>query len=97
MMLHEDAEGLIHDLPRIIDRVFALEGVVLYVCDRDQFFASTSDLPMSIRVSLHAMTQGPNPRWSCRALYRECADAGFAAGGALGWRRRGFREKLPQP
>jgi len=87
MMLHEDAEGLIHDLPRIIDRVFALEGVVLYVCDRDQFFASTSDLPMSIRVSLHAMTQGPNPTlvlpggFTANALM-----LGLRPVGALGWR-----------
>ncbi len=45
MMLHEDAAGLIRDLPRLIDRIFALDGVVLYVCDQDQFYASTSDLP----------------------------------------------------
>jgi uncharacterized protein YigA (DUF484 family) len=61
MMLHEDAAGLIRDLPRLIDRIFALDGVVLYVCDQDQFYASTADLPMSMQASLRAMTQGQNP------------------------------------
>ncbi len=61
LMLYEDAEGLIRDLPRIIDRIFTLDGVVLYVVDRDQFYASTSELPMSIRASLRAMTEGSNP------------------------------------
>ncbi|MDR3739762.1 MAG: ATP-binding protein [Terracidiphilus sp.] len=61
LMLYEDAEGLIRDLPRLIDRIFSLNGVVLYVCDRDQFYSSTSELPMSIQASLRAMTQGPNP------------------------------------
>ena len=52
MMLYEDAAGLIRDLPRMIDRIFALDGVVLYVRDQDQFYASTSELPMSIQASL---------------------------------------------
>jgi K+-sensing histidine kinase KdpD len=46
MMLQEDAAGLIRDLPRMIGRIFALDGVVLYVRDHDQFYASTSELPM---------------------------------------------------
>ena len=45
MMLYEDAEGLIRDLPRLINRIFALDGVVLYVCDQDQFYASAAELP----------------------------------------------------
>ncbi len=61
MMLHEDAAGLIRDLPRIIARIFALDGVVLYVCDEDQFYSSTADLPMSIQASLRAMAESQNP------------------------------------
>jgi two-component system sensor histidine kinase KdpD len=61
MMLQGDAAGLIHDLPRMIARIFALDGVVLYVRDQDQFYTSTDDLPMSIQASLKAMTQGENP------------------------------------
>ncbi len=92
MMLHEDAEGLIRDLPRVINRIFALDGVVLYVRDQDQFYASTADLPMSIRPSLVAMTQGQNPTlvipggFTVRTLM-----LGLRPVGALGWRpgRRG--------
>ena len=61
MMLQEDAAGLIRDLPRLIACTFALDGVVLYVRDQDQFYTSTDDLPMSILASLRAMAQGQNP------------------------------------
>jgi two-component system sensor histidine kinase KdpD len=61
MMLAEDAAGLVRDLPGIIARIFALDGVVLYVRDEDQLYTSTSDLPMSIQASLRAMALGENP------------------------------------
>jgi two-component system sensor histidine kinase KdpD len=61
MMLQEDAAGLIHDLPHLIGRIFELDGVVLYVRDLDEFYTSTSELPMSILASLRAMTLGQNP------------------------------------
>jgi two-component system sensor histidine kinase KdpD len=61
LMLYEDADGLIRDLPRLIDRIFSLDGVVLYVYERDQFHSSTSKFPLSIEASLRAMAQGPNP------------------------------------
>jgi len=61
VMLHEDAAGLISDLPQMIARIFALDGVVLYVRDQDRFYSSTADLPISIQPSLRAMTEGQNP------------------------------------
>jgi hypothetical protein len=57
-------QGLIHDLPRLIDRIFALDGVVLYVCDQDLFYGSTADVPASVQASLRAMTLGQNPTLS---------------------------------
>jgi two-component system sensor histidine kinase KdpD len=60
MMLHEDAAGLIRELPLLIARIFALDGVVLYVRDQDGVFTSTADLPESIRASMRAMTEGEN-------------------------------------
>ena len=36
LMLHDDADGLIRDLPRLIERIFSLDGVVFYVCDPDE-------------------------------------------------------------
>jgi two-component system sensor histidine kinase KdpD len=61
MMLQEDAAKLVHDLPGLIARIFALDAVVLYVCDQDQFYGSTADLPVSLQASLRAMTQSQNP------------------------------------
>lgn len=58
LMLHDDSTGLMSQLPRVIARIFSLDGVVLYVREQDQFFSSTSELPMSIRASLSALTQG---------------------------------------
>jgi hypothetical protein len=48
MMLFEDAEKLIRDLPGLIDRIFALDGVVLYVCDHDRFILRPASCPASI-------------------------------------------------
>ena len=87
MMLHEDATGLIGDLPRLIERIFALDGVVLYARDHDQFYATTGNLPMSIHSSLRAMAQGQNPtlvvpgEFTAKALM-----LGLRPVGALGWR-----------
>jgi two-component system sensor histidine kinase KdpD len=87
MMLHEDAAGLIRDLPRLIDRIFALDGVVLYVRDQDQFYASTAELPMSIQASLRAMTQSPNPTLAIPGGFNAMAlMLGLRPVGALGWR-----------
>ena len=89
VMLHEDAVGLIHDLPRLIDRIFALDGVVLYVCDRDEFYASTADLPESVKETLRVMTQGPNPTIIPQAgFFTTALMLGMRPVGALGWRPR---------
>ena len=87
MMLHEDAAGLIRDLPRLINRIFALDGVVLYVRDGDQFYASTSELPMSIQASLRAMPHGPNPALAIPGGFdAKALMLGLRPVGALGWR-----------
>lgn len=59
MMLHEDASRFIEDLSRMIERSFALDRVVLYVRDKDQFYGSTSEVPVSIQAGLRALTAGP--------------------------------------
>ena len=87
MMLHEDAEGLIHELPRFIERIFALEGVVLFVSEDDQFYASAGELPMSIQASLRAMTHGPNPTLNLPGDFTAMTlMLGMRPVGALGWR-----------
>jgi two-component system sensor histidine kinase KdpD len=87
MMLHEDAAGLIHDLPRLIDRIFALDGVVLYVCDQDQFYSSRAELPVSVQAGMQSMTQGMNPTIaSSSGYYTMPLTLGMRAVGALGWK-----------
>ena len=87
MMLHEDAAGLIRDLSRLIHRIFALQGVVLYVCDHDQFYASTTNLPESMKANLKAMTQGQNPTLvGPESLCVMPLMLGLRLVGALGWR-----------
>jgi two-component system, OmpR family, sensor histidine kinase KdpD len=87
MMLHEDAGSLISELPGMVNRIFGLDCVVLYVSDHDRLSASTSDLPMSIEASLKALThtQGLMP-----VLPGEITAMPLMLGmrqvGAIGWR-----------
>jgi two-component system, OmpR family, sensor histidine kinase KdpD len=40
MMLHDDAAGLIREIPRLVERNFALDAVLLYVRDEDRLYSS---------------------------------------------------------
>jgi two-component system sensor histidine kinase KdpD len=87
LMLYEDADGLLRELPRLIGRIFSLDGVVLYACARDQFYSSTSDLPMSIQASLRSITQGQNPALMIPGeLIARPLMLGLRPVGALAWR-----------
>jgi two-component system, OmpR family, sensor histidine kinase KdpD len=86
MMLHEDAAGLVHDLPRLIDRIFALQGVVLYVRDQDRFYGSSAEIPASVKASLQAISLGQNPTVSLHSGFQTMAlMLGLRPVGALGW------------
>jgi two-component system sensor histidine kinase KdpD len=87
MMLHEDAAALVHDLPRLINRIFALEGVVLYVSDHDRFYGSTAEVPESVQSGLRSITQGHNPTVSLNSGFHTMAlMLGLRPVGALAWR-----------
>lgn len=87
MMLHEDAAGLIRDLPKLVQRIFALEMVALYVRDTGEFCSSAAELPERIKESLRELTGGHNTaatgpdEFSVLALM-----LGLRPVGALGWR-----------
>lgn len=87
MVLHGDAEGLIRDVPLLLDRIFELSGVVLYVRDQDQFYASIEEIPLSLQASLRAMTQSNNPTL---IMPNEYSAMGLMLGvrqvGALAWK-----------
>jgi two-component system, OmpR family, sensor histidine kinase KdpD len=44
MMLHEDAAGLIREIPRLVEHNFALNAVLLYVRDEDQLYSSVPSI-----------------------------------------------------
>ncbi len=86
MMLHEDAAGLTRDLPRLIGRLFGLDGAILYVIDQDQFYTSGADLPMSAKASLRAVTLAPSPSLETTEGFAAMPlTLGMRAIGALGW------------
>jgi two-component system, OmpR family, sensor histidine kinase KdpD len=86
MMLVEDADRLIHDLPVLIDRIFGLNGVALYVCDQDRYYSSTSDIPASVQVHMLAITQGPTPAEPPATGYHVALlTLGMRHVGALAW------------
>ncbi len=86
MMLFDDAARLLHDLPGAIDRIFALEGVVLYVTDYDRFYSSTGEVAASVKAHMQAVTQGMSPTMSSFGGYQTSAlMLGLKPVGALSW------------
>jgi len=76
MMLFDDAATLMHELPRVIARIFALDAVVLYSQDSDECFVSTPDVPLGIHGSMSAVSAGQAMPLT----------VGMQSVGALGWR-----------
>jgi two-component system sensor histidine kinase KdpD len=88
MMLFEDADRLIRDLPGLIARIFALQGVVLYVYDHDRFYSSISEVPARVQAHMHAMTRGLNPTLAPLGGYQTTAlMLGMRPVGALAWQQ----------
>ncbi|MGB7265294.1 MAG: ATP-binding protein [Terracidiphilus sp.] len=86
MMLFEDAERLLHDLPQLIGRIFDLERVVLYVSDEDRCYSSTGETPADVQAHMSAITQGLNTVVEPLAGYHTSAlMLGLRALGALAW------------
>ena len=89
MMLHEHAAELMRALPGMIERIFALNGVVLYSRDENAFFPSVSatEMPLSMQGRLTAVSEGLNSTMT--SPDEVCAMAltvGMRSVGALGWR-----------
>jgi two-component system, OmpR family, sensor histidine kinase KdpD len=87
MMLHESAAGLMRDLPHLVDRIFALDGVMLYVSDHDEFFSSGAEMPASVKASLRAASVIPSATLSATGDFSAIdLTLGLRSVGALGWR-----------
>jgi two-component system, OmpR family, sensor histidine kinase KdpD len=95
MMLFEDAERLLRDLPRQIGRIFELDGVALYVCDRDRVYSSVGDVPATVQAHMQAITQGLSPTLAPLSGYHTMAlTLGLRPLGALAWRPEGLSHEL---
>jgi two-component system sensor histidine kinase KdpD len=87
MMLYEDADRLIRDMPRLIERIFALGDVALYVCDHDRSYTSSAATPGGVLANMQAMTQELNPTMTSFAGYHTTVlMLGLRPVGALSWR-----------
>lgn len=87
MMLFEDADRLLRDLPGAIGRIFALDAVVLYVGDYDRYFSSIGEASPSVRAHMQAVAQGLNPTVAPFAGYQTTSlTLGLKPVGALAWR-----------
>jgi len=87
MMLHEDAEGLLRNMPRILQRIFALQDVALYIKDQDNFYCLTAKLPQDLADSLREMASGRSSVSTAPDGYdAQGLMLGLSAVGALGWR-----------
>jgi two-component system sensor histidine kinase KdpD len=71
MMLHDDAAGLIREIPRLVEHNFALDAVLLYVRDEDQLYSSVPSVaangdsapftPEAMREALRAVSAAWEP------------------------------------
>ncbi|HWE84485.1 MAG TPA: ATP-binding protein [Terracidiphilus sp.] len=98
MMLHEDANRLIRELPKLIQRCFALDEVVLYVTDYDQFYATMAEVPPSVEASLRTQTQGHGPTLSGPGGFLYLAlMLGLKPIGALAWKPDRLSREVATP
>ena len=58
MTLHESAASLKRDLPHLIQRIFNLNEVALYVPEHDEINATTDELPEKLRTCLRELAEG---------------------------------------
>ncbi len=95
MMLHEDASRIISDLPLMVKRCFELEAVVLYVGDRDQFYASSAEVPPGLQAELRAQTMGHSSMTSTSDGFTSLAlMMGLTSIGALSWKPDSLSREL---
>jgi two-component system sensor histidine kinase KdpD len=84
MMLHDDAADLMSELPRMIHRIFGLDGVLLYVRDHDRFYGLSDTTPASaqalLRTAAHSQIVSMHADFYAASLM-----LGLRPVGALGW------------
>jgi two-component system sensor histidine kinase KdpD len=87
MILHEDADGLIRDLPALVEKTFLLDSVVLYMQDRDQFVSTVAELAELFKANLRDVSGGAHTSLASQDGYEaHPLMVGMRAVGAIAWR-----------
>jgi two-component system sensor histidine kinase KdpD len=87
MMLFDEASRLIGELPRLIERIFSLDGVALYVREPEQFVRSSDAMAESLRASLAALSSNvQQPEMVPGDVVAMPLMLGLQNVGGLGWR-----------
>ncbi len=87
MMLHDDAASLLRDLPSLVAHTFALEHVILYVRDSDEFHSSRADIHEDVRASLRDLAAAKDSAFSLLGGYDgKALMLGLRPVGSLAWR-----------
>jgi two-component system, OmpR family, sensor histidine kinase KdpD len=86
MMLYEDADRLTRELPRLVDRILDMSGMVLYIRDLDRFHASAPGHSPSLEATMRATAEGLNPTLADFAGYQITPlNLGMRSMGAIAW------------
>ncbi|WP_263353223.1 sensor histidine kinase [Acidicapsa acidisoli] len=97
MMLHEDAAGLIREIPRLVEHNFALNAVLLYVRDEDQLYSSVPSIsvrgksetfsPETMRQALQEVSAASEPKFELPQGYTPMNLVfGMNSVGTLAWK-----------
>ena len=87
MALHEDAAGLTRDLPQLIQRIFNLDEVALYILEQDEINATTGEVPGTLKSDLRESAEGHTTEAASPHGYAvQTLLLGLRPVGALAWK-----------
>lgn len=86
MMLHQDSAGLVRNLPDLVKRTFAVQDVVVYVLDRDEYATTAEDVTQLFKANLRELANGAHSAIAAQDGFEAHALlVGMRAVGALAW------------
>jgi two-component system, OmpR family, sensor histidine kinase KdpD len=95
MMLREDAATLTQDLPALLEQIFALESVVLYMREGEKFHSSADNIPAPLLATLREQSRAETSISATSDGYEAHALlVGSRSVGALAWRPASLSREL---
>ncbi|HEV2214723.1 MAG TPA: DUF4118 domain-containing protein, partial [Terracidiphilus sp.] len=87
MLLHEDLAGLMRDLPGLIQRIFALSGVALFVAEQNELRATEENPPPELADALRELAaQHTSEQVDVDGYAAQNLLMGLRSAGALAWK-----------